>query len=180
VKGLLEERDQAAVLVPWLRRAGNVVSSRVHDARSHASDGMTGKADERLTELAVSLRYLLESARSEFYTKAFTTQLMLLDRRLVIPGLGPTTEGEQAARLAPIQGVDQASTIAASVEKARRELALAVAATYNQPPQRAVGLEVWEKRHAKLIATTANLALGTSQVALFQAVGQLLIRPEIR
>jgi hypothetical protein len=175
-----EETDQAAVLLPWLRRAQSVVSGRIHDARSHASEGMTARASERLTELSLSLRSLLETARAEFYTKAFTTQLAALHPSLVIPGMGPTAEGEQAARLAPINGVDQASTIASSIEKARRELSLAAAVTYSQPSTRMAGLEQWEKRHARNIHHTATMALGNSQVALFHAVGRLLIRPEIR
>jgi len=180
VKPTFEETDQAAVLLPWLRRATNVVNSRIHDARSHAADGMTARASERLTELALSLRSLLETARAEFYTKAFTTQIVALDPALVIPGMGPTQEGEQAARLAPIGGVDQASTIASAVEKARRELTLASAVNYSQPSVRIAGLEQWEKRHARAINHTATMALGNSQVALFHAVGRLLVRPELR
>lgn len=180
MKTTIEETDQAEVLSRWLVRASRAVTDRVRDASAHASAGMGAKADERLTELALSLRSLLELARGEFYTKAFSTHLLTLDTSLLIPGIGPTREGEQAARLAPIKGVDQASTIASVVEKARRELALAVAATYGQSGARPGVFAAWEKRHIRSINSTTSLALGTSQVALFHAVGQLMIRPEIR
>ena len=179
MKSTVEQLDQAAVLVPWLTRARRAIDDRLRDAMAQGSAGVRGAADERLTELATSLRSMLETARAEFYTKAFTTQLAVLDRSLLIPGIGPTQEGEYAARLAPIKGVDQASMISASVEKARRELGLAMASSYGRTGELLVFVQ-WEKRHNRSINSTTSMALGTSQVALFHAVGQLMIRPEIR
>ena len=175
-----EQTDQAIVLGPWLKRARQVVDSRVKDASAHASAGLAAKANERLTELAVSLRALLETARGEFYMKAFTTQMLVLDPSILIKGVGPTREGEYAARVAAIAGVDQASTISAAVEKARRELMLAEATLHHREAMRPAVFAQWEIKHSKSINSVTSMALGTSQVALFHAVGQLMVRPEIR
>jgi hypothetical protein len=184
-RDLKKAKDDA--LVPWLVRALSLVTDRLADARIHAASGNGGIAHARLDELDRRLLDpgvgLLSRARTAFYRDAFSLhRLYGLDPASHDLSMGPTPEGERAARTAPIAGVDQVAQLRHLIEGAREGLQL-VAAT-DRPSDgaaiRGARWGNWERSNADEIKAGIRAALSNAQIALFEAVGHLLVKPELR
>lgn len=174
-------------LVPWLVRALSLVTDRLADARIHASAGNLTAAHARLDELGRRLldpkEGLLARARTEFYRDAFSLhRLYGLDPASHDLSMGPTAEGERAARTAPIAGVDQVAQLRHLIEGAREGLQL-VAAT-DRPTDGASIRNArwgnWERANRDEIKSGVSTALSNAQIMLFEAIGHLLVKPELR
>jgi hypothetical protein len=175
-----EEADQAAVLIPWQKRAQGAVDAAVADAKAHALNGDMKLANDRLGRLGGGLKTLVQSARSEFYIKAFRTHRLMMDPEILIPGIGPTEEGNLAAQRALIKGKDHGAQVDEVIARAQHGLALAYRATQAKPKELRQHAERWHSQHKEAIGRVASQALSTSQVAIFHAVGKMMIRPELR
>ena len=94
-------------LRPALERAEGLIERRLEDARAHAAAGSLPTAENRLKELTVSLNRHIGEARAHFYRAAFGQHGRIgLDPDVHRLDLGPTAEGEAAARRAAIMGRD--------------------------------------------------------------------------
>ena len=160
-----------AALRPWISRTSERIVRRVRDARRHAEAGFPDVAHLRLTELQGGLWNDLSNARAWFYHQAFAVHRLGFD-----PGvhqeIHPDQAGEHVARTAQIGTVDHYAGIDQHIEDARRSLRLAVNA--------GTGLEGWELRHRHRLTAHVRGALSDSQVGLHEAIGHLMIKPELR
>jgi hypothetical protein len=170
-----------AALAAWSTRATDLVRRRLRDARAHAEAGRMSDAAERLDELNSALvRGVIRPARGEFYLDAHTTALSELDPRVVDPEARPSTEGAEAAKSARIGGRDQSREVKAAVDSARLGLTLAFARPTDDPSVRDAFMRNWERRHSEAIAGTTRTLLSDAQIALREAIGKIVIRPEFR
>ena len=164
-----------AALRPWLDRAEGLVERRIADARAHAAAGALPTATRRLRELTSSLVNHVGDARAHFYRSAFQQHARGgLDPDVHQVGLGPTAEGEAAARKATIMQrsivfdlVDAMSDAEAGLQSA----ALAGGGDY---------LDAWAGENRDRLVGRVRGELSDSQIAIFEAVGQILIKPELR
>lgn len=131
-------------------------------------------AHARLAELAMSLAAHVGDARATFYRTAFDAQ-----KRAIGPehrsDVVADARGERAARTATIGRTDHYAEIATAISDAAAGLRLVVATGYD-----ATALQLWEGTHRDRIGTAVDAALTDSQIAIFEAVGRLLIRPDLR
>jgi len=175
------------LLVPWLVRARTLVTDRLADARLHAASSNVVAAHARLDEIDRRLldprEGLLSRARTEFFRDAFRLhRLTGLDPASHDLAMGPTPEGEKFARTAPISGVDQVAQLRHLIEGARDGLGL-VAST-DRPTDGAAIRDArwgtWERANADEINSAIRVALSDAQITLFELVGHLLVKPELR
>jgi hypothetical protein len=167
-------------LKPHVDKVTLLIKRRLRAARSHADASLLVDANDALDELKEQLLASLLLARQEFYTQAFPAQWSRLDPEIVDPEKGPTEEGLEQATSFPILNSDQASDLALAVERARKELMLAAGAYAQEILMRPLAYANWERTHRDAITIAAIMALSNAQVALFQAVGRLLIKKELR
>ena len=142
---------------------------------------MTDAADQ-LDELERSLAEdILAPARSEFYRRSFLDQRRELAPDIVDLTFHPTPEGALAASRAPIGGQDQYAELKDLVGQAASQLRMISGiGAQGDPSARVAYHEAWERRHRDTIVSTAESALSDAQISLFNVIGLLMIRPEIR
>jgi hypothetical protein len=174
------EQLQGQQLRQWVGKAEKLIERRLKAARSHADGSLLVDANDSLDELREDLQALLIAARSSFYKESFPAQWSILDPEIVDPERGPTEEGLEAATSEPILNSDQASDLAVAVERARRELMLSSGAYADQILMRPVAYKNWYMTHRDSLTLAMTMALSNAQVALYEAVGRLLIRHELR
>lgn len=163
----------------WTDAAALLVKRRLRDARSHANEGLMADALERLAELTENLIDHLHTARKTFYLEAFPLQRMILDPAIV-SDIEPDPDETEAAIHQPILDVNQTRQLVDLVDRAQRELLLTVGVHGENPLMMPVATAGWEQRHRDAITTAVTLSLSNAQVALYHAVGRLLIKPELR
>jgi hypothetical protein len=142
--------------------------------------GELADASDSLDELKGDLVDHLADARCSFYRDAFPAQWAILDPEIVDPDMGPTEDGVEIAGTAPILGEDQAGHIDAIVERARQEIMLTAGVYADAPDARMAAYKSWVIRYGESIGLTMEASLSNAQVALYEAVGRLLIRKELR
>jgi hypothetical protein len=172
-----QEADLARALRPWSDRAAGLVQQRIEDARQHAAAGNLPTAEARLSELYGSLARHGSDARAAFYRRSFGAHE--IDPEVHQIGLGPTPEGENAARNSTIFGRSYDLDFRDLVEDARAALQSAGLAEQSSGPD-APYLLNWAVEHGERITARALGELSNSQIAIFEAVGQILIKPEFR
>ncbi len=172
---------QADAIRPWLVRAGALVTNRLRDARAHAEAGRFPDAASRLHELAVVLgEDVLHPAREKFLRDSFRTHSQELDPAIVDQTVTPSRSMAHAAKHAPIMGVDQAGDLRRLAETAHDELRLAAFTNHTDATIRGAAHETWETRHRGRIKSAITSHLANAQVAIHNAVGDLMIKPELR
>jgi hypothetical protein len=177
------ELDMNEALRPWLQRASTLVGRRIRDARSSALLGEFNEAQDVLDELAEELAdRLLPQARAAFFLAAFESQRSRLPADLVDARVVPTDESRESAMRAPINNVDQAADIRRRIQAASKNLSLAasVGASGGGGSTLWDNLSTWRQRHTAAITAAAVSSLSNAQIALDEAVGRILIRPELR
>ena len=172
-----QEAELAAALRPWTARAAGLVVRRLDDAHQHAVAGKLPTAEQRLSELYGSLAKHVSDARASFFRQAFRQHE--LDPELHQVGLGPTPEAEAAARDAQILGRSYDLDFRDLVEDARAGLQSAALAEQSSGPD-APYLQNWAAEHQQRITARVQGELSNSQIAIFEAVGQILVKPEFR
>jgi hypothetical protein len=173
--------DFDSTLRRWSVEARTHIRRRLRDARAHAEAGRSFDAAERLAELTAAIkREILEPARREFYCDGFTTALSELDPGIVDPTVQPTVAGSLAAITAPIGGRDQAKAIGSSIEAARGELRFLDVVDFDDPSTRSAAIDTWERRHSERIGQLVTTSLSDAQIALREAISQIVIKPEYR
>jgi hypothetical protein len=177
VQAANQEIDLARALRPWTERAAGLVARRLDDARQHAAVGNLPTAEARLRELYGSLARHVSDARAAFYQRSFGAHE--IDPAVHQLGLGPTAEGETVARDARILGRSYDLDFRDLVEDARAALQSAGLAEQSSGPD-APYLENWAAEHRDRITARVAGELSNSQIAIFEAVGQILIKPELR
>lgn len=182
---LAKAKDDA--LRPWIARAQDVIKHRIADARAHGQNGALELALSRLDELERELLYpdrgLLASARTTFYRQAYDQQRASgLDPAFFNADDGPGPADEKTAREHTIVGRDQYADIRGLIDSARDELELAAAIdrTSDDPSARASRWRNWEQDHRQTLWSEARSAFSDAQIELFEAVGQILLKPDLR
>jgi hypothetical protein len=138
-----------------------------------------GDAGARLDELERFLvREVLRPARREYYRDAFPTVAADLPPELLDSTVTPSAEGPDSAATAPITVSDQAKMIKTAVDEARHGLKLAAVTSFGDAAIKPVVHETWERRHRSAIGSTVRLILSDAQIALREAVGQIVIKSE--
>ena len=150
--------------------SADLAARRLADARAHATLGDRGTAASRLAELGDVLGSYLGDARAAFYHDAFPVHA---DPAIHRTDAGPSLEGERIARTAAIAGRDQQAELLGAVGMAAAELPAAAQAGGE-------ALTLWEARHRDAVTRHMRTALSDSQMALYHAVGRVLVRPELR
>jgi hypothetical protein len=163
----------------WTDDAALLIKRRMRDARSHAEGGYLPDAEDRLSELRDGLVAHLHTARETFYLDAWPLQRKILDPAIVAD-VGPNLDETMAAVRQPILDVDQTAELEDLVERARRELLLTVGVHAGNDLMLPIATAGWEQRHRDALTTAVTLSLSNAQVALYHAVGRLLIKPELR
>jgi hypothetical protein len=169
--------DLARALRPWTDRAVGLVARRLDDARQHAAAGNLPTAEARLSELYGSLGRHVSDARAHFYRSSFRAQV--IDPEIHQFGLGSTQEGESAARTARILGRSYDLDFRDLVEDSRAALQSAGLAEQSSGPD-APYLQIWAEEHRQRITARVAGELSNSQTAIFEAVRQILVKPEFR
>jgi hypothetical protein len=173
-----QEIDLARALRPWTDRAAGLVQRRIEDARQHAAVGSLLTAEARLLDLLGSLTRHVSDARGHFYKQSFNMHGNAgLDPAVHQIGLWHTAEGEAVARTVPILG--RSYQVHDLVKDARAALQSAGLAEQSSGPD-APYLENWAAEHGERIAARVSGELSNSQIAIFEAVGQILVKPEFR
>lgn len=178
-----EEKALTDSLRPWLNRARGMVDRRFADARAHAAGGRLEDAQSRLDELTRSLSGHISDARATFYRDAFKWHRSHLDPEIHLMDELPYADGEAVARLVKIGGRDAYADLGHLVDKAKHALAVAHAAADDhrvQPDLRDTILSAWEVTNRDGVHHFARSTLSDSAVAIHQAVGRILIKPERR
>jgi hypothetical protein len=167
--------DHLAALRPWLDRAEGMVDRRIADAKQHAAAGSLPTATARLRELTQSLSRHVSDARASFYRSSFAEHARAgLDPDVHQLGVGPTPEGEAAARRATIMNrsiVFDLVDLVSDAEAGLQSATLAGGGDY---------LETWAGEHRDRIESRVRRELSDSQIAIFHAVGTILVKPEFR
>ena len=170
-----QETELHAALRPWVNQAAGMIERRLSDARQYAAAGSLATAHARLSELAVSLKRHISDARAHYYRAAFAQHTRAgLDPAVHQLGLGPTAEGEAAARRAGIMGRDYAFDVVDIVSDAQASLVSATLAGGDQY------LDAWSAENGRRLSSRARTELSDSQISIFHAVGQIFIKPELR
>ena len=187
---IAQAKDHA--VAPWYASAQLAILDRVADARRHAEARSLGVARQRMDELERTLAQIdaiwpyrkdgiLPMARSVFYHDAFRLHRAGgLDSSTDRVDLRPTPEGDVAARTAPIRGTDQLKAIKTQIATAMRELHLVAAVAHGDPEATSALHEGWETRTRGSLTSSVKQMLSDSQIALHEAVGNLLVKPEYR
>jgi hypothetical protein len=176
-------------LRPWVERAGRLITDRLADARAHAEAGRTFEANQRLAELRRELfdretadgGSLLSNARAAFYRQGFHAEPFdLAIHRPLYPGQA----GELAARFSLIGGrnqyLDARLLIEDAVGSLRGLASTAAILRDSKPPEHwPAQFDGWERRQAGRLTSHFRSALSDAQMALYSAVGQLRIKPEL-
>ena len=172
-----QETELRAALRPWTDRAGRMIERRLDDARAHAAAGQIPTANRRMTELFGSLAGHVADAKGHFYRQAFQQHSRAgLDPAVHQLDLGPDQVGEQAARQAAILGWKHADQLLDVISDAQASLTSAALADQNGGSF----LGGWAEQHRDRLAALTARQLSDAQIAIFEAVGQILIRPELR
>jgi hypothetical protein len=152
-----------------------MVSRRLADAQAHAAAGNHDTAKARVDELGTALYNHISDGRAAFYRAAFAQHARAgLDADIHQIGIGPTPEGEQAARRATVLGVSHADQIVDVTRDADAALDTAILAGGGD------WLDGWRSDYAEQFGSIARSALSDSQIAIYEAVGQILVKPELR
>jgi hypothetical protein len=157
----------------WLCAACELIDNRIADASLHVSTGDAGTGTARVGELATGLNQIIRDARADFYHRSFAAHAKRgLDPRIHRTDIGPTKEGEAAARDARILGRHLPTDLGEMASKAKSLLRLA---EYGED-----GLATWVKVHRASFRAFAERSLTDSRTAINHAVGRVLIKPELR
>ncbi len=162
-------------LRPEADRAAGNVARRLADARQHAAAGNLPTANRRLSELTETLVRHVGDTRAHFYRAAFAQHRRIgLDPDIHDVTLTPDADGEAVVRKAAVLGRDYVADILDTVSDAQAGLQSAILAGGGDY------LEVWEAEHRDRLTGRAAAELSNSQIAIFEAVGQILVKPELR
>jgi len=165
------------LLRPWTNRAAAVIERRIADARVHAAAGELPTAVRRLAELHGSLTQHVSDGRAAFYRQAFRQHPIDPDVHQL--GLGPDHHGELAARSAQILGRHYRDELLDLVSEAQASLTSAALADETGLHDGSF-LASWQQQHRNRLAAVTAAQLSNAQIAIFEAVGQILVKPELR
>jgi hypothetical protein len=173
-----QETELRTALRPWTDRAAGMIERRLEDARQHARGGSIGVGRSRLTELFGSLDRHISDARASFYRQAFQQHGRAgLDPEVHQVGLGPDHQGELAARAAPLFGRHYRDELLDVVADAQASLTSAALAEISGSGS---FLNSWAGQNRDRLAALTARQLSDGQIAIFEAVGQILVKPELR
>jgi hypothetical protein len=176
-----QETELRTALRPWTDRAVGVIERRLEDARLHAAAGKLPAGNRRLTELYGSLLQHVSDAKASFYRQAFQQHSRAgLDPEIHQLGLGPDQYGETAARVTPILGSTYANQALDAMADVEAALTSATLADQAGGPGGGSFLQNWADQHRDRLVSLTARELSTAQIAIFEAVGQILIKPELR
>ncbi len=162
-------------LRPEADRAAGIVARRLADAKTHAAVGNLPTANRRLAELTEAVTRHIGDTRAHFYRSAFAQHRRAgLDPAIHDVDLVPTFEGEAVVRQTPVLGRNYVADFLDQVADAQAGLQSAVLAGGGD------WLENWETTHRESLTARATSELSNSQIAIFEAVGQILVKPEFR
>jgi hypothetical protein len=173
-----QSAELRTALRPWHERAMNIIWNRIEDAWTHAAAGQIPTAGRRLTELLGSLAQHVSDGKASFYRQAFQQHTRAgLDPDVHQLGLGPDHHGEQAARQTAILGWKHTDELLDVISDAQASLTLAALAE-----QSGGGpfLQSWADQQRDRLAGLTARQLSDAQIAIFEAVGQILVKPELR
>jgi hypothetical protein len=165
-------------LLRWIAEALDLVDRRVADACLHMRAGDQAASEARVAELAPGLTRIVGDARAEFYREAFAEHLARLDESMHRTDLGPTPEGENAARDVRVLGRVAAEDLLRLAGEAQAGLRAVMATGERGEPGEALGA-LWADTHRRRLGNHVERELIDSHTALRHAVGRLLIKPEV-
>jgi hypothetical protein len=178
LKPTSQETDLQSALRPWTARAAGMIERRLEDAQTHARGGNLPVANRRLAELLTAVATHISDARASFYRQAFR-QHQPLDPDVHQLGLGPDHQGEAAARSAAILDRSYHAELLDVISDAQASLTSAALADQSGTAGGSF-LQSWtDQNRDRLIGLTAR-QLSDAQIAIFEAVGQILVKPELR
>ena len=164
--------------------ADALIGSRLADARAHAERGDLPTAKERLDELGGTLIERHGEARGHFYRRSFALHRQVgLDPTVHQVELQPTAEGERAVRGATIFGRNLPLDIRDLVADSAASLTSTTLAANDPrtPAHQAAALwSTWQAEQQRRLVGHARRELSDAQIAIFNAVGRILIRPDLR
>jgi hypothetical protein len=176
-----QERELAAQLGSSLANARGMLHTRLEDAIQHASAGQLGRAQQRVDELRVDLSRHLSDARASFYHSAFHAHRSRgLSPATHDLSIGPHPAGEAVVRGTPLFGRDHYDDLGDVLEDAKAALQSAALASGQPAAEPSSWLENWRTDQAERIGGTMHRMLSDSQIGIFEAVGQILVKPEFR
>ena len=167
--------EHLAALRPSLDRAAGMVERRIADAKQHAAAGSLPVATTRLRGPTHSLGRHVSDARASIYRHSFADHARAgLDPAVHDVSMGPTAEGEAAARRATMLGSNIVFELVDIVSDAEAGLQSATLAGGGE------FLESWATETRDRLDSRVRSELSNSQIAIFGAVGTILIKPELR
>lgn len=170
-----QRRSMAADLRPWVDRAAMIVDRRFADARAYAERGDVDTAKARIAELAGALIRHASDARRLFYHASFNAHRSAgLDPTIHQLDVGPTPDGEQAASSVPILGRSFSRDV---LDLAADTMMSLDSAVFAGDPE---FVEAWHGQQPERFKRRAAAELSDAQIALYESIGQLLVKPELR
>lgn len=174
--------DLDARLIPHLRRADRLVVGKFADIRAHTRTGDLATATQRLADLHHALigpdgSGAIGDAKAAFLRDGFgpfDPELHDPARRL------PTPEAANAARTAPVMGVDHYREAAGIFDAARSALVTATAPRYDDLAVRNAAIDTWHGQHSGAVRAWVKRTLSNSQMAIHRVVGEWRLKPEYR
>lgn len=149
-------------------RAHGLISRRLEDASLHMSVGNAITAAARLNELEGDLHRVVQDARGDFYRRAWVDhRRAVFNQGILRTDLGPTEEGEIAARGVRVLGRDLGGDLRQLVTEARASLRLA--------GKDDGARHLWASTYKNRMRRHVDRELLDSRTALYHAVGFLLI-----
>jgi hypothetical protein len=186
------EQAKADMVRPWVARARAAITARFADARAHAERGSTIEANARLRGLTAELggslakpeTGLVGEARAAFYRDSFALQRRRLDPEVHDLDLAPSADDVLVAQRHPIGGRHFPLAIQDIVtDDAGRSLDMAIAVVMTgdtSPGAKQAVLDTWQRKYSEKAAARVESELKTTAIALYEAVGRLMLRPEYR
>jgi hypothetical protein len=176
-----QQQELESILRGWLGPSSVLIWRRLEDAAARASAGRLPTAEARVLELGGELVRRIGDARGHFYWSAFDLHRRGgLDPAIHDLNVSPDRDGEQVARTARVFGRDPRIEIVDLHDDARAALQSAALADERPSVEPSSWLENWRTEFTNRITGTVHRMLSDSQIALFEAVGQILVKPEFR
>lgn len=197
------EAVRVASVRRWAAKCEQRVADRLADARVHAWNAITRRAEQaddgratlrtvvgtrghkaaqnRMAELAASFWEIAKAARAAFYRESHELLKGSVPEEIAADDAGPTKAGEREAVAIVVHGAELKDEIGAAVAEAGRSLTAAIvyaAGTGLTDRTAMTALETWEGRSRDRLTRLAETILSDSEVAIFNKVGHELIAEE--
>ena len=173
-------RTSHRALRPWTDRAAGLVQRRIEDARQHAAAGNLPTAEARLSELYGSLARHVSDARANSTARHSASTRAGLDPAVHQSASGRRPTAKRPPAMRAILGRSYDARLPRSGRGRPGRSSVRRPGRAEQRSRCTVPAELGRGARGADHGTGQRRAVEFSQIAIFEAVGQILIKPEFR